>query len=88
MKFALVFIGVLHGLFAVGRLMWPDPDGSLDQKNQAALDDFCLLASQLSALGFVFMFIYPIVIVSFFSFHRPTAGLAIAAAMIAIGFAI
>lgn len=88
MKFVLVLCGLVCGFFAVGRLLLPDPDGSLDATNKKEVEDFRSKALQGGIKGFVFLAFFPLVMAFFFPFYRPAAGILLAILLIVAGLII
>lgn len=84
MSFALMFIGFLYLFFALGRLLWSNPDGSLDRRNQEEFRKMLEAARGYSLIALLNKLFLPLAITVFFSYLKPMAGIAISALMIGL----
>lgn len=84
MSFALTFVGLLYLFFAVGRLLWPDPDGSLDRRNHEEFRKMLGAARGYSPLALLHKLSLPLIITVFFPYLKPIAGIAISAFLIGL----
>ncbi len=87
MSFWFVLIALLYLLFAVGRLLWPNPDGSLDNKNQEEFDKMLEASKGYSARAFLHKLFLPLMILLYFPFYKPGAGIAVAVVLFGLAFA-
>lgn len=86
MSFALVFVGLLYSLFALGRLVWPNPDGSLDGKNREEFYKMLKATEGYSPLALLHKLFVPLIIALYFPFFKPVAGLAVSVVLIGLAF--
>jgi hypothetical protein len=88
MAFWLVLIAILYLLFACGRLIWPNPDDSLEHKNQKEFYKIIEASRGYSFRALLHKLLFPLIAIVYFPFYKPGAGLAVAVVLLGIAFAI
>ena len=88
MAFWLVLIAILYFLFAWGRFMWPNPDDSLERKNQDEFNKIIEASRGHSSRALLHKLLFPPIAIIYFPFYKPGAGLAVAVVLLGIAFAI
>lgn len=85
MKFAFFFGGLLYCFFAVGGLLWPNPDGSLDKKNRDGLSELMRKTKTKGISGCLYKIFAPIVLALYLPFYKPVLGLIFGVVMLLVG---
>lgn len=88
MAFAAAFVGLLSIFFAIGRLLMPDPDGSLDSKNHDEFHKMIKAAEGSTPMAIIHKLFVPMVAVFYFPFLKPGAGIAIGIALLGLAIAV
>lgn len=87
MAFAAAFLGLLSLLFALGSLLWPDPDGSLDRKNHDEFHKMLKASEGSSPMALLHKLFVPVIVVFYFPFLKPGAGIAIGITLLGVAIA-
>jgi hypothetical protein len=88
MAFAAALIGLLSLFFAIGRLLWPDPDGSLDSRNHDEFHKMLKATEGSSLMALLHKLFVPLIAVFYFPFLKPGAGIAVGIALIGLAVAV
>lgn len=88
MAFAAAFLGLLSLFFALGRLLWPDPDGSLESKNHDEFHKMLKAAEGWSPMALLHKLFVPLIAAFYFPLLKPGAGVAIGVALVCLSLAI
>ncbi len=88
MAFGAAFVGLLSLVFALGRLLLPDPDGSLDSKNHDEFHKMLKAAEGTSPMALLHKLFVPLVAVFYFPFLKPGAGIAVGIGLIGLAVAV
>lgn len=88
MSFAAAFVGLLFLFLALGRLLFPDPDGSLDGKNRDEFHQMLKATEGGSPVALLHKLCVPLIVEFYFPFLRPGPGIAAGVALICLAAAI
>ena len=88
MAFGAAFVGLLSICFAIGRLLSPDPDGSLDRRNHEEFQKMRLACEGSNPMALLHKLFVPLIVVFYFPYLKPGAGIAIGIALLGLAVAV
>ena len=88
MNFWLALIAILYLLFACGRLLWPNPENSLEEKNREEFYRMLKASKGYSFRAWLHKLFLPLIVLFYFPFYRPGAGIAVAVLLLGLAAAI
>ena len=87
-SFWLALIAILYLFFGCGRLLWPNPDNSLEEKNREELYKMLKASKGYSFRALLHKLFVPLIVLFYFPFYRPGAGIAVAVLLLGLAVAI
>lgn len=88
MAFTLAFLGLLSLFLALGRLLWPDPDGSVDSRNHDEFHKMLRAAKGSNPTAILHKLFMPLIAVFYFPFVKPGAGIVAGIALIGLALVV